>query len=1367
MPGCRKHVAFLLCTALISGRLAAQEESAPSYQDLLDESVVALQEGRYEEGIAGYLRLLERWPEDSTVAYDIACGHSLLGDIETAFEWLERSGEWGGLNFILMRTDSDLDALRADPRFEELVIASFQQTVGSLGEEAREARRARADAGEHSRPRIAWQDGHSTIAKGVVFAPNGHELISWADGGRALRWDVETGELIGMLGVHGSPTAQTLVEADSIYSSVRIEYGPDSSRVVIHDTETLKAELWDPVQEERITTLGAADAFVTDVDFAPDGTAVVTADLEGRLAFFEPRSGALQETTWNSTGPIWRVEFDASGKRLVSNGEDGVARVWDVASGAVLARLGTPLGPVFARLTDDRRRLVVFELEWGADRISHSLQGRDIQWQGAGGTVRVFELGDGPELLIERPTLLYPYRDTREGTCTDRSGTRLLTLATTDDGARLELWDVDTGERLASSDVQPGFLGHALDGKGERVVHTTSAGMLHLWGPGMPAGGIEQPEVDHTRRLRFAPGSAGELFWVGDIIGTTAFELDPSGDRALQYLGWGYTILSDAHSGDGQHLALVGYPDTVALLETREGGAVRFLTSHASQATDAVALSVPTLGSDRPVVLSTADKLLLRLEPGGEPLAGQARLWDAITGEDLGALPGYQLGAAGVTASADGERIAVFGSLSSGIVSIHGTSDLRLIGAWDPLMHYPMIGAAFGTDGERLLITDTKGSAILWNVEEGSPDFAQRVATIPSAIWVEGNLYSPQGVMSPDGALLAVSSPDPVNSVDVRYAWDGLPVARLEVHPNMVRHLAFSPDVRWLLSCSTDAVVVETSTWEPVATQQFGDWVLCGAWSPDSRRYLVGCDDGSARLCRIGGDAPAVVLSGHGRTVRFAAFDGAGERAITCSDDGTARLWDAHTGELLLVLRGHAMGVKSALFVPGTERLVTVGLDATHRVWDLSDGRLLQTRVTYESGEWLTFSPDDHYDGTQRAADWARISVQGRTYPLSSYAEVLHSPERVAAAMRGDELGPGPRLDEAPDLLITGPEPGVLSERTFELEVHVFDRYGIAEVRVLQDGTELAQDTVEAGLQRVRGDRSAKLSLTLSFPPDASKTEIRVRAENQRDVLSRPQTVSVSYEPPKEGGDLYVVALAVQDFEDDGLDLRYPIKDADDVIERFGREQGDLYREVHVKRLVDGEVTRGALSRLKDEFLWGASADDTVLVFVAGHGVRTRSGDYYFLTPEATPKNPYDGIPRKDLYELVEWKGLEARRRLLLIDTCQAGEEYEGSRGVGIGDAFRQDEVDQARGSGLYIVAASTELGVAREERGNGLFTRALLDGLAGNADRDGDGWIDIGELLGYTREAVLELSDKAQRPTMPRVEGGDPFHLARSRQGR
>ncbi len=85
--------------------------------------------------------------------------------------------------------------------------------------------------------------------------------------------------------------------------------------------------------------------------------------------------------------------------------------------------------------------------------------------------------------------------------------------------------------------------------------------------------------------------------------------------------------------------------------------------------------------------------------------------------------------------------------------------------------------------------------------------------------------------------------------------------------------------------------------------------------------------------------------------------------------------------------------------------------------------------------------------------------------------------------------------------------------------------------------------------------------------------------------------------------------------------------------------------------------------------------------------------------------------------------------------------------------------------SGLYIIAGSTELGAARETQSNGVFTRALLDGLDGAADApphgDGNGTIDVGELIQYAAD-VVKSAEGPQRVTTPRVEGGEPFPLAR-----
>ena len=42
---------------------------------------------------------------------------------------------------------------------------------------------------------------------------------------------------------------------------------------------------------------------------------------------------------------------------------------------------------------------------------------------------------------------------------------------------------------------------------------------------------------------------------------------------------------------------------------------------------------------------------------------------------------------------------------------------------------------------------------------------------------------------------------------------------------------------------------------------------------------------------------------------------------------------------------------------------------------------------------------------------------------------------------------------------------------------------------------------------------------------------------------------------------------------------------------------------------------------------------------------------------------------------------------------------------------------------------------------GHGVFTYVLLDGLAGNADSDGDGFVTLTELSSYVENQVPELS--------------------------
>lgn len=75
----------------------------------------------YRESIPAYRRAIELGADfPSNMAYNIACAYALLGDKEQALQWLDKAFAMGFRNLELARTDSDLNSLHGDPRFQNL-----------------------------------------------------------------------------------------------------------------------------------------------------------------------------------------------------------------------------------------------------------------------------------------------------------------------------------------------------------------------------------------------------------------------------------------------------------------------------------------------------------------------------------------------------------------------------------------------------------------------------------------------------------------------------------------------------------------------------------------------------------------------------------------------------------------------------------------------------------------------------------------------------------------------------------------------------------------------------------------------------------------------------------------------------------------------------------------------------------------------------------------------------------------------------------------------------------------------------------------------------------------------------------------------
>ena len=77
--------------------------------------------GRFDEGLKVDEQLVRLRPEDALVHYNLACSFALLKRCDLALKTLRRAVELGYRDFRYMREDRDLDTIRHDPRFRQLL----------------------------------------------------------------------------------------------------------------------------------------------------------------------------------------------------------------------------------------------------------------------------------------------------------------------------------------------------------------------------------------------------------------------------------------------------------------------------------------------------------------------------------------------------------------------------------------------------------------------------------------------------------------------------------------------------------------------------------------------------------------------------------------------------------------------------------------------------------------------------------------------------------------------------------------------------------------------------------------------------------------------------------------------------------------------------------------------------------------------------------------------------------------------------------------------------------------------------------------------------------------------------------------------
>jgi ankyrin repeat protein/uncharacterized caspase-like protein len=247
-------------------------------------------------------------------------------------------------------------------------------------------------------------------------------------------------------------------------------------------------------------------------------------------------------------------------------------------------------------------------------------------------------------------------------------------------------------------------------------------------------------------------------------------------------------------------------------------------------------------------------------------------------------------------------------------------------------------------------------------------------------------------------------------------------------------------------------------------------------------------------------------------------------------------------------------------------------------------------------------------------------------------------------------------------------------------------------------------------------------------------------------------------------GDLYAVVVGVSKYAHPRVPpLTFADKDARDFAE-FLKTQNKLFKNVYVTLLTNEQATRRAVETQLIYGLRRAGKDDTVIVFLSGHGADDphTHGEFFFLTCDADP----DVLGASAVHMNRQWfmSKLDSKRVLLIADACHAGgfasitsKALVRSR-ENLLRMFRESE-------GKLFLASSRPDEVSEEKReyGNGLFTYHMLEGLLGKADGNSDGIITIRELYEYVYSKTKADSKGFQSPQMEgQVVGTFPVAVLR-----
>ena len=702
---------------------------------------------------------------------------------------------------------------------------------------------------------------------------------------------------------------------------------------------------------------------VRAIAFSPDGKRLATGSDDHTAILWDVETGRSLRVFEGHKAAICFVAFSADGKRLMTGSVDRAAIVWDVRTGRMLHSLPAQQqeSDTFAAFSHDGNQV---------------LTGR---WSSPGATLWDIQTGKKLRTLQNGPI------GSADCGAVSPDGTQIL-VASRGKDRLVFLWDAVNDILLRSFDCDMEVCCLAFSPDGKNFIAGTLGNQALVWettGQKLLALEVSAEANSRIEAVAFGPDGKQVLAWaVGQQTQTAALFALGNGKKLQHFEGCDNSVTSLAFSPNGKLIA-AGLTKYVAGGSESDNLAIIWDTQTGKQ--------LHTMGMRIGYTISLSpdcQTVLIEIaEPSGAERAANAFqeprdtnrdiLWSTLSGKRVWTLHD-QKDPFSICLSPDSRRIV--STISGGPDVLWNAETGRRIRQLDGSPNDNRSpDFAFSSDSK--LLAGLGGSeTIVWNAETGeklrtlsSQDAAAQTGLRPSRL-----------AFSPDDKQLLVETDYGSDVV-----WDVHTGKKLFVlaPPEGLGSAAFSPDGMQIVSNDVDATgrltiatLWDAKTGKKLFTLPRGSVELgTASYRPDGKWLATGADANSVVLWNAQTGEKLRSLAGHDSEVHLTEFSPDGKFLLTSSpEDHVAILWNPHTGEKLRQLQFDVPRWQTGTraFTPSGRAIRTAANDGSVVLLDPYSGERLARVIWLNAGrDWLAYTPDGHYDGSQRGRDAVAILV--------------------------------------------------------------------------------------------------------------------------------------------------------------------------------------------------------------------------------------------------------------------------------------------------------------------------------------------------------------------------------------------------------